>query len=215
MTKPPREVDSVHFTLTTLCNMRCQWCAQRIPQRVGKHYNLAYIAQAAEVFHGLELLTITGGEPTLHPLFAELAPRFRPMFGCRRLVVESNGYGFRKFPEAFDAFDSVHASHYTAATFPGAPDNTADVQFLVDYYHADRSNLVQVGEMQHVPTHLRPGSGVCERGQYPIAAYFDGRLYPCCVGPGVEGAESIVPTKDWRTEILDVPLACGNCWFGE
>jgi pyruvate-formate lyase-activating enzyme len=73
-----------------------------------------------QFFRGIERIHLTGGEPSLHPKFKEWAPKFRELFQCRDLTVESNGFGFQRFPEVFAHFDVVYASLYSEATFvPG------------------------------------------------------------------------------------------------
>lgn len=206
-----RGIKAIHLSLTTHCNMACPSCSCRVPERRNKtHFDWAYIENAAQYFRGIARLTVTGGEPTVHPLFCEFVPKLKSAFHCGMLILETNGHGFGKLPDsAFLKFDALHVTHYTDQCFPGCPDNTEAVEYAIS--HFDSKLRLVIGKIKHVPRGRR-GSTMCGRGESDIAAYCDGLLYPCCAGPGV-GAEGIPLTDKWPTEILNVPMPCGKCWF--
>ena len=125
-----REITTVSVAVTTHCNMKCPDCCCGIPMREPskrEFYDWAYFEKAASVFYGMHRIHLAGGEPTLHPQFSEFAPKFRELFGCEKLTIETNGWGFKRFPETFKVFDVIYASHYTENTFKDSPDHASTV----------------------------------------------------------------------------------------
>ena len=163
--------------------MACPDCCCDIPENESKnHITWEYVEHAAQFLRGLERIHLTGGEPSLHPKFREWVPALRDLFKCKLLTVESNGYGFQKFPEVFTHFDVVYASLYSEATFaPGGStywrpslDNAKKIKHLVEYYANRPGPVIYVGNVVHTPRHLRPGTKMCPRGTSENAAYADG-----------------------------------------
>lgn len=191
--------------------MACPDCHIDIPRRKDKqHYPWEYFEQAAKHLRGaFKVITLTGGEPTLHPKFREFAPRLRELFQPERLHVETNGFGFTRFPEVFSCFDEVACTIYQADSFPGCPDN-ADKIAAYKAYHGEKSNLI-TGKTVFVPRSLRPGKNPCAR--LGILAYYDGLLFPCCAGPGLPTKVGIPLTENWRDEIDRTLAPCDGCFF--
>jgi hypothetical protein len=168
---------------------------------------------AAEAFHGIDRVQLTGGEPTLHPSFTEWAPRIRQMFGCRQLTVESNGWGFTRFPDAFLHFDRVIATLYRPDLHPYEPDNTFSVEFMQEWL-AGTSTQMDVVPIAHIPRHPR-GTRLCARGLSETASVFRGHVFPCCVAWGVPGATGARISANWREDLERLPLPCAQCLFAE
>lgn len=211
--KMVRDIQCLCLHLTNVCSMRCPDCTASIPEVPRDNrtfYAMDYFERAAPYFHGIERLNLTGGEPTLHPQFPALAGAMRALFQCQKLTIESNGYGFRRFQDAFSHFDKVYPSHYTAASYPGCPDNTDDIEFLRRLY----PDKVHANETVFTPKSTR-GTRMCFRGRSETVAYANGRLYPCCVGPGLPVPHGIPLTPNWRVEILSASMPCSACWFAE
>jgi len=64
--------------------------------RKAEHYPWEYFAALAPYIYGIDRVDITGGEPTSHPQFGEFVPKFRELFGCKRLTLETNGFKARE-----------------------------------------------------------------------------------------------------------------------
>ena len=69
-----------------------------------------------------------------------------------------------------------------------------------------------VGLIEHLPRSVVLGKP-CARATAPQVAYWNGLLYPCCVGPGVPHAKGIPLTPDWHERIQHVLPECATCFF--
>jgi len=201
----------LNLAVTTFCSMACPDCHIDIPRRKDKqHYPWEYFEEAARYLRGsFRTITLTGGEPTLHPKFTEYAPRLRELFQVERLHVETNGFGFTRFPEVFKGFDEVVCTIYQEDSFPGCPDNSDKIAAYKAHY-GENSNL-RTGKTVFIPRSLRPGNKPCAR--LGIMAYYDGKLFPCCAGPGLPVKVGIPLTQEWRAEIAAVRAPCDGCFF--
>jgi organic radical activating enzyme len=208
-----REITNINYCLTTFCSRSCPDCFMHIPTRKNKYYmTWEEIENSAKYFSGIPRINLSGGEPTFHPHFQEYIPKFKSLFHCKKLSIETNGYGFQKFPDMFLYFDELLISHYTTDSYKDCEPNTEDVNFIKSYLKGSNTNIL-VGEIVHIDNKHRSRGLICGRGTSETVSFCDGRIYPCCVGPGVEGADSIPLMKNWKEEILKVPLPCKNCIF--
>lgn len=172
------------------------------------------MVNAAKYFYGVETIDITGGEPSIHPELPEWSPKLKALFGCDKLTMDTNGTMFKKRPEMFAHYDKVYVTHYTEETYEGCKDNIENINYLREYY-ADRPDLLHVsGEMKHVDRSRR-GTGTCFRGSSGTVHYCDGRLYPCCVAPGLDTKVSIELTGNWKEEILNTAPPCYDCFLAD
>jgi hypothetical protein len=202
-----RQIRTVAFDLTTVCNRSCTECCAAINmgKRPAAHHDMTYIERAAAELHGIERLHVTGGEPLTHPHFDEIAPRLRGLFGCQELTIQTNAFQVEKHAEALKHFDHVYPSNYG--------DNAAQVQFIKENVPAVTE--WPLGEAGFTARSTRGSGKPCFRGESDTVAYAGGKLYGCCVAPGVDGAQGIDVTPDWRERVALAPLPCGDCWFSE
>jgi hypothetical protein len=208
-----RTITAVALDITTICNLRCPECVCAVSDRKPIHYPWAYFEALAPFLRGIERIDITGGEPTCHPHFAEFAYTFRELFGCKLLTLETNGFRALENIEAMGQFDLIRLSRY------GGNDD------VINWILAEFPSYVQNGstcgeihfegadELGHIPRSRRGSGSPCNLGRCEFVACSDGRLFPCRVGPGISGAESMALCEGWREKILDVPLPCGDCCF--
>jgi len=161
-----------------------------------------------------EGVTITGGEPSFHKQFQELAPKLRSIFNARIIAIETNGYGFRKFPEAFLHFDKVCASPYDGSF--GGPSNKEDIAFMRSFMreHGAEDRFEAGPDLVHWPK--QPGkTGMCYRGQSGTVMFFDGLLYGCCAASGQPNKVGCEITPTWRDDVVNLPLPCDGCPFAQ
>lgn len=211
------EIKIVQITITTFCNMRCPHCCcgMQVMDKSDKCFvNWEYMVNAAKYFYGVDTIDISGGEPSIHPQLAEWTPQLKELFGCRMLTMDTNGTMFDKQPEMFGHFDKIYATHYTKETFEGCEDNIEKIKFLKDYYSERPELIFMSGDMTHVDRSHR-GTGTCFRGSSGTVHYAGGRLYPCCVAPGIEEKVSIALTDNWKEEIMKTSPPCTNCFLAE
>ena len=204
----PRIISNVNFSITTACNRNCINCSYNIPNKKTKHLSEKEIRAAAEHFKDCTI-TITGGEPTVHPRFTKLAPIFKDIFG-KQVSIETNGYGLTRFPELFGNFKTVHITNYTSGNyFKPEEDNSKDIDvFLRNYPDVN----VYVDKMTfHKPRNLK-GNRICSAGTSVTVSYMNGKVYPCCIGDGYDGAVG-VELDGWRDKIRNIPLNCNKCFF--
>jgi hypothetical protein len=138
----------------------------------------------------------------MHPEFRRFAPYLREWFGCRSLVLETNGHRITEYKDLLHIFDEVLISHY--------PHNKRETEFLAGAGLDNRPP----GPTLHVTTTRRAVyPRACRRANFLLYVY--GRLYPCGCIPA--GHESIgVPlTSRWREEIQGLSLPCAECCFAE
>jgi organic radical activating enzyme len=205
-----RDIQSINYIITTYCNRTCPDCCCNIETK--QHFNWDYIQASVKYFRNMPRIHLTGGEPTIHPDFKEIVPKLKELFGCTRLTIESNGVNFRKFPEIFTYFDEVYASIYTERTHKGCLSNEKDVKFLQKYLEKTSTKFFS-GDIIHFSKNTKPSGRICERGLSETVSYYNNKVYPCCVAPGVKDSKGILVTPNWKKDILEVPLPCSNCLF--
>lgn len=174
--------------------------------RPAKHHPWEYFVALAPYIRGIERVNLTGGEPTLHPQFAEFVPKFRDLFQCSRLTLSTDGFRVLRYRDIIEKhFDEVHLSDY--GTRPAELAHLRERVALLSIYPAGE-------DAQNFTDRARRGSGApCERGFSETVAFADGMFWPCCVSPGLEGTRGLVPCLDWRERVQEIDLGCSNCFF--
>lgn len=204
-----REIDSIWIDLTIACNQGCVHCCCNVHERPAKHCTWEELEALAKHVYGIRRIHLTGGEPTAHPKFGELVPKLKALFGCEEMTIWTNGFKARENAEAFKCFDVVYATRYDDNEQFRQFDNHADVQFLVDNYGA-----TFLEGSTHVDRARRGSGEPCGRGTSDkMIIYSEGRLFPCCVMPGIPGSQSVAPSANWKAETLATPMPCSDCWF--
>jgi len=190
--------------VTTLCNRQCVNCCYQIPAHrtlPAEHYGWSYFEEAARWLGGLSRLTVSGGEPTLHPEFPRIAQEFRALFKCRRLMLATNGARVVEYSAYLHYFDEVRVT-----MFGDAADGDA-----IRWLQKHDPRRLQIHSAAHLVLE-RSGKGQpC--GRQDIPAYAAGRLYPCCVAPGIVNVPSVEPSANWRQQLSALPLPCARCPF--
>lgn len=212
-----KEITTVQIYVTTFCNMKCPncCCGMQVMDKKDKYFvDWDYMVNAAKYFYGVDTISLSGGEPSIHPQLEEWSPKLKELFGCRQLTMSTNATMFRKKPEMFGHYDKLYVTHYTEETYDGCRDNMEQILFL-KYYYVSRPELLQVSQdMEHIDRAHR-GTGTCFRGSNGHISYANGKLYPCCVGSGLDKEVSIALTDNWRELINEVKPPCEVCFFAE
>jgi hypothetical protein len=172
------------------------------------------IEHVSQFCQGIERLGIAGGEPLLHPQFGHIASHLKEWFHPKLLWLCTNAIP-SQWDSHLDDFDYVVATHYTKHSYVNSgtdyeADNTEAIKRLREAYRGQ----FYVNEGLHHSRRVRMGSSPCGKATNGDVILFpDGLLYPCCVGPGIDGATGIPMTKNWREEIRSVPMPCSDCFF--
>lgn len=204
-----RDITCVSIDLTTHCNLRCKNCCCAIgtvgSHRTLRHHPWEYFKALAPFIYGIDRANLTGGETTAHPQFAEFVPRFKDLFGCKRLTLSTNGFRVERYRAIIEQHvDEVHFSSYGANR--AALVALRGVKELSVYDGGmDASNFT--------PRSHRGSGAPCQRGFSETASYADGKFYPCCVSPGLAGTEGLLPCVDWREKVQLLDMGCSNCFF--
>jgi hypothetical protein len=202
-------ITCVSMDLTTHCDRRCPDCCCGIGiNRKLQHHPWEYFEAVAPFIRGIERVNLTGGEPTMHPKFAEFVPRFKDLFGCARLTMGTDGYGVSRHAKVIqEHIDEVHFSDYHHVRSRESHNvlMSLDIQVMVFDALYDATGFV--------PRSRRGAGNPCARGFSETVAYADGKFWPCCVSPGLDGTEGIEPCDDWREKVLAVDMGCKQCMF--
>jgi hypothetical protein len=203
-------IHTVSLDLTTHCNKRCPDCCCGIGiNRRLQHHPWEYFEEAARWLRGINRIHVTGGEPTAHPKFAEFIPKFRELFQCQVLTMNTNGYRVLQHIEVIVSnFDWVNCSDYE--------DQREAIATLQQRMKVEVKQEGVNGALFF--SRAKVGSGrPCSRACWISsgAAYADGKLWGCCVAPGLTDAIGITPTEDWKQTILCAPLPCSTCFLSE
>jgi len=202
-----RKITNINFSITNACDRRCADCSYNSPNKPPNHVSWAYMVYSAQFFKGYNI-NITGGEPTVHPCFCEFVPNLRELFKCKILGIETNGYGFTRFPEVFRYFDYIHFSHYLFDE-----DNYGQLEYLLKKC-PDLEKHIIVHVMKKFISRNRIGGGkMCDIGTSKTIAYTDGVIYPCCIGDGFDGAVGVTLSKNWEKELLKIKIPCHKCFL--
>lgn len=215
-------ITCVALDLTTQCDRRCPDCCTGVGiNRTLQHHPWEYFEQAAKVIYGVERVHLSGGEPTFHPQFAEFVPKFKELFGCKRLSMVTDGWGVKRHSEVIvDHIDEVHFTQYG--------NRRHEEQSLVSWsmFGLISLKIFYAGEnmASFTPRSQIGGGKPCHRAWWLSGqvAYADGKLWGCCVAPGLDGAKGVefvdFPMLGESREFLDVaipPLPCKECFFSE
>ena len=209
------KVNKINFSITNRCNRSCPYCCYGMPNidEKDKYFmSLEEVKSVAKYFSHLEIIRITGGEPSFNPYFEEISREIKNIFPKSRIEIETNGFGFEKFPDSFLNYDQIIATKYGSYTFPGCKDNNREIDFFENY-------LKELG-LEHklliAPTgHRSKGNGntPCVRITWGYVSYINNLLYPCYSSQGQPGAVGIPLTDDWEERIKTIPLSCKTCVF--
>lgn len=194
----------VNLLVTTHCNRACPDCCCGMPRHAlgpPQHYDWPYFERAATFLRGLEVLTITGGEATTHPQFGRILREFDSLFEPIELELMTNGCDLLRY----------RAEWFRVARIMITDFDDPRSQAAIAAVRAWNPARLAVYPSEHVDVNRRGSGAPC--GRRTIAAYAAGRLYPCCVSPGIPGAASMEPARDWREALEQVPLACADCCF--
>jgi len=163
---------------------------------------------------------LTGGECTYHPQFAEFVPKFKALFGCKTLAMVTDGWGLDKHRHVIVKYiDNIDYTDYH--TRPGITAQLVAIQSIEPEF----VRIFDAGaRMENFTPRSRVGGGnPCERAWWRSGtiAYADGKVYGCCVAPGIEGAEFVLANDGWLAAIQPSPLSeippvpCEACFFSE
>ena len=227
---PP--IHGLDLHITDVCNLNCQWCIQAMPKIENKvTVSLRELEAASKLLQGLDLreVRVSGGEPTLHPEFAEISANMRQLFPAMRYGLNTNGCQLEKHLASLAFYDDIDVSHY-----PG--DNDAVIQQLTRLKAEPAPNT---GRIETIP---QPFANVRITNKLPWlrdyrrakgcldtwktcpfarhATLYDGWLWRCCTARGVSiwrnlprAAIAVEMKEDWQAEFakLDLSVVCRMC----
>jgi hypothetical protein len=187
--------------ITTVCDRKCPNCCYATVCKEPRHFSCDELERAAEHYNKFDTLIISGGEATLHPEFKRISRSFRDLFKVRWMELQSNGSQVLEHRDVMGCYDRIRVTCFDK-----------NVLRKVGVLHRMGYNVMRLPDAsKHRPLRVVPGNDQpCYRQRFP--AYFNGRVYRCCQGPGINGG-SVPLSPSWREEILESPLHCENCLF--
>lgn len=208
---------SLSISITTTCNRTCPNCCCAIPTSVLSHIGVKELSLLALYFEGVPRLIITGGEPTLHPHFEGISWYIKQRFSPKEYVLATGAPPSILSPtkiEALREYDRIQVTRYSELSYAGSHSNLSVLQKLKKKLSGTgvRYDVPKVPLIHHAE--LPPEPRVpC--GRWFTLAYHEGKLYPCCVAPGVPGGEGVDLSAGWLEKIRGLPYPCRNCLFAE
>jgi hypothetical protein len=203
-------IHTVSLDLTTHCNKRCPDCCCGIGiNRTLQHHSWKYFEEAAKWLLGTHRIHVTGGEPTSHPQFAEFTPKFRELFQCQVLTMNTNGYRVLQHMEVIiSSFDWVNFTDY---------EDRRDALTALQQRMKVETKHEGINGVLFIPRSTIGGGLPCSRACWISngAAYADGKLWGCCVAPGLSDGVGLTPIEGWQQAILQAPLPCSTCFLSE
>jgi len=204
------EIHTVNLEFTVHCNKRCPDCCAGVGiNRELKHHPWSYFKAAAKWLKGIPRIHLTGGEPTLHPKFAEFVPKLRKLFECETLTMVTNGFLVAKYEDLIvDTFDWVNWSDYE--------DRRDALESLRRRMPVNVKHEGVNGAL-FMPRAAAGQGKPCTRAAWLSfgCAYADGKFWGCSVAPGLTDAVPFEPCEDWRAKLLAAPLPCSTCFLSE
>lgn len=190
----------LEIAITDFCNLNCSLCSQGTPWQKNKRIislnELERFSKLVKPFE-FQVIKLSGGEPTLHPQFAEICDNLKKLFSAHRYKLATNGFRLEKFINYLEVFDDIELTHYfgrndeifgklVKLNLPNmTPVDKQDYQELEDIFQ--EKNLNKTNIYKH-----------CSYSE--IFKIVQDRIYPCCVIFG----QSVV--KDINLDTISVPL---------
>lgn len=192
---------------TTVCNKHCPLCSHRdvVNSANAQHFPADEVIEDVRGLHNVNNVCLTGGEPTLHPDIERILALSREVRGTAQLDIITNGVNLLKIAAATKYADVVRLSIFW---------NTVEESNRIadEYQKVKPANVT----LCRTPvTHGHTGSG-----QFPCHLLLDtigvmrGRVYTCCGGSGVVGAQSTELSVGWEKRLLSVEAPCEGCFAG-
>lgn len=201
--------------MTDKCNLCCVDCCCNVPQQCNRwEADLPYLANAAEHMRGkIDWVQMTGGEPLMNSKIDQLVPVMRDLFQIRRLTMETNGFLVDRHPGVVDCLDDFYVTHYDARVFRYSVDKGVDNTLILERLRERYGHKCNIVHPMHIPRSKSPTGVVCGRGTSNVASYWQGKVYPCCVAPGIHGSLTTELSSGWEDRVRDLPPPCHKCWF--
>jgi hypothetical protein len=194
-------INKIQFSITSKCNRKCQHCSLGITYNINKHdNNYEYLYKYSKYFSGLEI-AITGGEPTCHYDFSIYVRAIKEIYKPKKYKIFTNAFNFKKYEKVFEIFDELIITRYEENEIFNYIKKTKDSKKYV-IYNAGKRNKLPCSNGFDQP---------CERVETEGMLLFDGKLYPCCAGSGVDIKNFIIPTHTWRKDIINIKPSCHLC----
>ena len=123
---PNRVIDRLALPITRACQRQCPECPARAGQ--DSHVPVEELKWAGRLIGPIGKIEVTGGEPSLHPEFAEISAGLKEWFKCGDIMLLTNGgiFGRDENLPLLLHYDRVYVSWYTNdfATRYGGDANT-------------------------------------------------------------------------------------------
>jgi len=199
--------------VTTHCNRICPHCCVQDMTRCEQPEDIHAAAVASDIHRlgAVQLVLLTGGEPTLHWDFVAVLRRAREARGPAPMMLFTNGANLQVYAEAIKLYcDGVRLSLYDENSRAGTP---TDPEVVVRVQELFASSNCTVDIFKAIHQRVSGGRNPCSRLFNTISVQ-KGSVYPCCVAHGIAEAEYTELSGDWPRRLLDITAPCERCVFG-
>ena len=213
-----RLIDRLALPITRACNRACPEC----PARGQGHVGTDELKWAGKLIGKIGHVEVTGGEPTLHPEFAEISDHIHEWFDCPDFLLLTNGWvaDHEDLWPSLLKWDRVYISWYTNdfAIRHKSDCNTTEVNRLEDWLKKEGKPVYVQRMDAHVPLGIGPRCDAKCRFGYDhndMVAYYKGQIWGCCTAWQLgDPGRGIVLTESWRDDLGDIDLPCDKCFIG-
>jgi organic radical activating enzyme len=211
----------LEISITERCNLRCPYCSVGIflspPDR---ELSLAQIEKYSTYFKGIHFrsVRITGGEPMLHPEFAEISSSLKRLFDSSHYILITNGILLHDFKSSLQYYDRVNVSHHVGINDDVIP----TLPLATNIYVTRREKDFGVTDIACFPNKGKEGEAIQSCQALHIRKISGDRLFPCCLANGIctirkiDREEFSIPlTENWKEDIekLNIRAICTQCFY--
>lgn len=202
---------AVNLMVTTRCDRGCPACNVNAPRLPRWDATEEYLRWTAPLLGRVDYLCITGGEPLVHPDIDRLVPIIAEVFQYGQLVLATNGNRLMEHLAIMPRFQMISATHYMERSYPGSADNG---EVLARFKAVcPPSTLFFASDIIHRLAPPPNRKNKCDK-LHRTASLIDGRIYPCCVSCGLDGAPFAPLATTWREDIQRLTPPCPLCRSG-
>ncbi|HDY72634.1 MAG TPA: radical SAM protein [bacterium] len=211
------EIDILDF-----CNLNCPLCVRGIPLQKNKKFtSLDELERISKFIKPFEFHTIKigGGEPTLHPQFAEICDNLKRLFPAQRYYLATNGFQLEKFKDHLQVFDIIELTEYRGRN-EGVFDLAVKLNLpnLVPIRKQDYKELEDIYQESNSLKKVNVYNRCIYR---KITIIIQDRIYPCCNIFGQALRQNIDPDmisvpvdENWRENLAKISIEsyCRRCF---
>lgn len=192
--------------ITTVCKRHCSLCCYKdiVHSTDAQHFPVNEILDEIRGLRNVGNVCISGGEPTLHPEIGRILALSREIRGESTLSLITNGSNLLEIAPATKYLNEVRFSLFC--------ESAAESDVAEEYQNVKPPGVTL--SLEYVKHHDTGGGLLpCDFLSYTLSV-IHGRVYPCCAGAGITGAQFTDLKEGWEKRLLSVEAPCERCFNG-